>query len=781
MLTIEERTILAIRWHRYFEGLIYVECLAHGITKTPVLEIKPDGGSYQKTGLIHIGYGSLQVETPEELFSEMHFLLGHEMQHLLSSTFKDFEAAQKLCFRDACTRLSVRVFGRTRRLSKESDYQQFFSDLADKGIFLNRPLLSKFTCFILNSLEDGRIESIRVRKHPGFAKYRKAFNGKVWLSDDFRDEPFFTADPDDLDDFGKLQMCLSQILYLAVSGIYQKGFLGSYGGTKAHDYVASFIPEISRAVIAPTCRECMDQGRIIFDRLLDLMIDVCSVEADAKKLEEMINELISRMLEDLEKMQMSASPKSEETGDGLPAESIFGHTELEVEVDEETYEKLQEELEEADEDAPGVKLKVKKKSEDTNDTEESEDGESASGGAAETASEEEGSSSSSESGTDSEGSEYDSSSSDGTDGSDGDTRESEGSSDASSETENPSGNSSSDSGSDDGEETSSGMTAKSEHKGNDNIVSSASESSMTDEELRTKLEEAMTEAAKSASADFALAEADAKADEAFSEAAEKLSPVAPKPIPMGDIDARYGGYVDFVESTRKYSPTGRLPLELENKGKSLDRRIDQLIKNKQEPDLRFLRSGMLDTRRIANLAMGDIDVFKKKGEPVKSDVAGFLLMDNSGSMGDGPGSTRYACCNAFAVLEEGFKEHMPLKIAAFDAAGTDKVMHEVIKEFDEVAPANLSFNFRDLGRSGWGNKDGYSIRVAAKQLSMRPEKDKILIIASDGFPTEYRGGFDEGIADVKSAVEEARKAGIRTIGMYMYRATCSHTSQKANS
>ena len=51
---------------------------------------------------------------------------------------------------------------------------------------------------------------------------------------------------------------------------------------------------------------------------------------------------------------------------------------------------------------------------------------------------------------------------------------------------------------------------------------------------------------------------------------------------------------------------------------------------------------------------------------------------------------------------------------------------------------------------------------------MRPEKDKILIIASDGFPTDYRGGFKEGIKDVKSAVEDARKAGIRTIGMYMY-------------
>ena len=115
---------------------------------------------------------------------------------------------------------------------------------------------------------------------------------------------------------------------------------------------------------------------------------------------------------------------------------------------------------------------------------------------------------------------------------------------------------------------------------------------------------------------------------------------------------------------------------------------------------------------------------------------------------------------------------MPLKIAAFDASGTHYVHHEVIKEFDEVIEPNLAYNFRDLGRSGGGNKDGYSIRVATRQLMARPEKDKILIVASDGLPTCYENGNSEGCADVKEAVAEARKAGIRTIGMYMYHDQC---------
>lgn len=807
MLTMKEKTNLALKWRRHFESLIYVECLAHSIKKIPVFELEPDDGSYQhpafkdeRTGraypcTIHIGYGMLDADTPQEFFDQVHHLLGHELQHMLSTTDKDWEAAQKMCFNRACDKLAIKAFGKPRRLTKDSDYEKFFAELADKGIFVNQQLLFEYIKYVLNVLEDGRIENIRTQLHPGFGNYRKTFRGKRWLEDDFRDMDGFKENPADLNDFDKLVMILGQLYPLATLGIYQRGFLAAYGGTDAHDLCASFIPEIAAAVLGKTCKECMDQGRIIFDRLLDMIVDVCSVEADAKAFKKFLEKLIDKLLEDLDKTKMSASPSTEEKGDGTPAESVFGQTELELEVDKETYEKLKEESELDDDSAPGVKVKVKSDSEDGDEPSDSEKGKS-SGKAADTNSSENGEDDSDSEGSDEAGEAAESgislgksgkdspasdksgepadnagseSSDSGEEGNgDGSDSSSESSSDSANGSGEKSGKSSGGSDETDGIESADGLFTENNDTGSNNVVDSASESSLSEEEFTSRLEEAMEEAAKKASADFEIAEADAKLDEAFSKAAKNFKPVTSTPIPMGDIDARYAGNVKFTESVRKYDPTGRLPMELENKGKSLDRKIDQLIKNKQEPDLRFLRSGMLDTRRIANLAMGDIDVFKKKGEPVKSDVAGFLLMDNSGSMGNGPGSTRFACCNAFAVLEEGFKDHMPLKIAAFDANGSDRVMHEVIKEFDEVAPANLSYNFRDLGRSGWGNKDGYSIRVAAKQLSMRPEKDKILIIASDGFPTDYRGGFKEGIKDVKSAVEDARKAGIRTIGMYMY-------------
>jgi nitric oxide reductase activation protein len=68
-------------------------------------------------------------------------------------------------------------------------------------------------------------------------------------------------------------------------------------------------------------------------------------------------------------------------------------------------------------------------------------------------------------------------------------------------------------------------------------------------------------------------------------------------------------------------------------------------------------------------------------------------------------------------------------------------------------------------RAGGGNKDGYSIRVATRELEKRKEKKKILLVLSDGLPSHYKYGRDHALDDVKNAVEEARKKGIRVVSI----------------
>ena len=64
------------------------------------------------------------------------------------------------------------------------------------------------------------------------------------------------------------------------------------------------------------------------------------------------------------------------------------------------------------------------------------------------------------------------------------------------------------------------------------------------------------------------------------------------------------------------------------------------------------------------------------------------------------------------------------------------------------------------------NRDGFSIRVATKELLKRSEKHKFLLVFSDGEPAA--AGYDQnGIVDTHLAVSEARKKGIDVIGMFL--------------
>ena len=120
------------------------------------------------------------------------------------------------------------------------------------------------------------------------------------------------------------------------------------------------------------------------------------------------------------------------------------------------------------------------------------------------------------------------------------------------------------------------------------------------------------------------------------------------------------------------------------------------------------------------------------------------------------GVKRQEACKAAAVIEEGFKNLMPMKIVAFDYSGHP--IHEIIKDWDEKHKKNMCYNFMLHGRNGCGNDDGEDIAKATEELVKRKEQKKMLIVLSDGAPADE--------AKVKKAVENARDKGISVFGIY---------------
>ncbi len=195
------------------------------------------------------------------------------------------------------------------------------------------------------------------------------------------------------------------------------------------------------------------------------------------------------------------------------------------------------------------------------------------------------------------------------------------------------------------------------------------------------------------------------------------------------------------------------------RGQRTKDRIRTMILSKSRPDRKGVYDGSLDSDALSRFIVGYGDIFKKDGRKVDPDMCCFILKDNSGSMG---GTKEHQAIAACAEMEEVFKGLIPTKIAAFTYMfSSDVEEHRVIKDWSDN---DTSFNYtRSYARKvhydvGQDNYDAFSISLAAKQLQQRREKNKLLIILSDGQPA--CGRQDSSLESVAQAVKAARKAGV---------------------
>lgn len=833
MLKKKDMLSFALRRRKAFEALIYIDSLSSKstATKTPMLSFTLDERSFASDKQISIGLGGFKAVNEAELYLQITHMIGVQLQHLHSTVRKDWDAAEKLALKGMCEKLARDFIGKPVKFSQGNDYERFFEDLESKGVYLSVHTIKEVIAYIAGTLEEGRVERIHTEKFPTFIEDRR-----VVRELQYRNKPLFPEGIDPipyemLNPAEKLKALQKQISFLATRERFQRGFLSNYIDTEFYDEMKKFLPHISKAISAATCRECMEEAGKILDLMYDDIVRAASFKGG---IEEMMKEMLSAMANAPDMSKFSASPSDEEKGSGEKPESLFGDSDLEVTLEDEDYDKLMNQdngSQQNDEDGMRIKRKHDydqvpptqqpkqnpqnqqnqqngeqgqqgdgmSSEEDANPIGDSTSGQKSSAAGSSSKSGEEESSESSEGSEGSsvasskEGEEQDgkgSGCSSAGESEDGESEDSAAASAGSGEEGEEAGEKGASAGSEGDSAEESGPDASGSDGNSKGESKEASADSMSadksgsapvsdfsgkmagksPEDIAAEIEKAMQEAMRNAEKEIKRSEKYEKLEKDFQKKLDTWKPEPLTPFDPSNVNAKYQDRIEFAEVERVYKPDQMLPYNLDAKGKSLKRKVEEIIRNKQIPDRRGMRSGSIDGTRLYKLIQSETTVFKKRGEKVKPDVAGFLLLDNSGSMGNGPGSTRYYACNALSVVEEGFKEFMPLKIAAFDSFGANHVNHEIIKDFEEVAPCNLTHNFCVKGRTGGRNKDGYSIRVATEQLLARPEKDKILIIASDGLPSSYSGAIDgaSGTEDVRNAVAEARKKGIKVVGMYMY-------------
>ena len=323
MITLEEKEAWIRRYYPFCES--YMKMALADRNKIPQLEIRLDKGSYTDHSIIHIGISELEENDEESLLRSVLFLIGHEVQHVRSTSQRAWMYGMNRGFQVILEEYADKTETKRKVFRKEADYEVYIKELAAKGFHISTNSLQQFVHFIANSLEDGRIERIRCVKRPGFKNYMIAFRGRDWKKNEV--EPSFVQNLDDPRTY--LLLVLNQILNLATMSIYQKGFTKICPiDSRPQILIHSLMSDIAAGVASANCRGCMECAIAICKKLAVEIIEASKLTP----LEELLSEILSFLIEECGSSSFEGTDsRNEETSSGSSG-VLFGKSELEGEL-----------------------------------------------------------------------------------------------------------------------------------------------------------------------------------------------------------------------------------------------------------------------------------------------------------------------------------------------------------------------------------------------------------------------------------------------------------------
>jgi hypothetical protein len=721
---------------------------------------------------IHLGiYGPMaifEVDNDEDYVAALQYLYGHENQHVRSTANAPYDNGIKRSAHAIIEYIAAKE-GIRKNFRNDRDYEVFVAtDLPARNINISMRQIISICSGLMNSVEDGRIERIRSLEFPGFERQRRYFRAKVWNVD--HDMPKYSTD---LTDEDKLNLHMNNILSLATTGLYMKGFVAEYGSTPIMDETRAFMPYIAKGILAGRTRIMADNVVEIAKLLAPYIYAVCKYEKSAalQAFEELLKKLLSQMISEMDPSKMApTSEREEEQDDGIPM-PVFPMSDLVITLDDETYDKLMEKAQKSGKGGGGIMVKREHPKEE----EKKDESEGAGSGSEDKKSDEKKDGKGNGQGQNGEKSDQGERGSSGSNGQGKDSNQNsnsasngqqngqngqDGQGDANGQSNQSSGNSQNGNGQSSNQESgqpydktyqrnegggvSDGKSNQGSHQSGGGKEGSAE---MVLDQMKKAAQECREDVSDTMSNINQAMEHTAKTNRGNAPiVANKDKPITPEE--MKDICSR-----GFEEKTRMYKLDQQMPPVLNARARSFRKKNERYFRSLSTPNVSHLDSGSIDPSRIYGLALGETDVFRKVGVDKKFDGCVYVLLDNSGSM---CGNKRTEACKAAAVIEEGFKGIVPMKIVAFDTCGP--IFHEVIKGWDESQKLNCCWNFAKHGRNGIGNDDAKDILVAQRELLARPEQKKLLIVLSDGAPSS--------VEQVRAAVEETRRKGIKVFSIY---------------
>jgi nitric oxide reductase activation protein len=203
--------------------------------------------------------------------------------------------------------------------------------------------------------------------------------------------------------------------------------------------------------------------------------------------------------------------------------------------------------------------------------------------------------------------------------------------------------------------------------------------------------------------------------------------------------------------------------------KKLKNMIEKTLEHKKIQPRTDLHMGRLNKKLVRFFTDKNPRLFYKKHEPSNEIDAVFtLLVDCSASMYDKMEETK----RGIVLFHEALQSlKVPHEIVGFWEDTNDATETYQPNYFKHVISFQTCFQ-RTIGpkvmqlQPEEDNRDGFAIRLMTERLLNRSEKQKFLLVFSDGEPAAL--GYDQnGIIDTHEAVILARKQGIEVINVFL--------------
>ena len=179
-----------------------------------------------------------------------------------------------------------------------------------------------------------------------------------------------------------------------------------------------------------------------------------------------------------------------------------------------------------------------------------------------------------------------------------------------------------------------------------------------------------------------------------------------------------------------------------------------------EFSMKSMRSGRLDTNKIAEAAQQVPTIYERFGQVTTSKVCVGVLIDESGSMG---GSKIEKAREAAIFINEVFKK-MPdvqLFIYGHTADNTTNGSTDMMV-YREKGFITDSFSLGSV-RARSNNRDGDAIYATAKRMRNHTPDQGLLFVISDGAPAASNYGGRSAIEDTRKKVLKAQALGFQVI------------------